>query len=33
MDLKPFVTIDEREKLGDLFDYLNKYLEEQFKKL
>ena len=33
MDLKPFVTINERDKLGDLFDYINRYLEEQFKKL
>jgi len=33
MDLKPFVTIKERDKLGDLFDYINRYLEEQFKKL
>jgi predicted nucleotidyltransferase component of viral defense system len=33
MDLRPFVTINERDKLGDLFDYINKYLEEEFKKL
>ena len=33
MDLKPFVTIKERDKLGDLFDYISKYLEEKFKKL
>lgn len=33
MDLKPFVTINERDKLGDLFEYINKYLETEFKKL
>ena len=33
MDLRPFVTINERDKLADLFDYINKYLEEEFKKL
>ncbi|MBN1162580.1 nucleotidyl transferase AbiEii/AbiGii toxin family protein [Patescibacteria group bacterium] len=33
MDLKPFVTTNERDKLGYLFDYISKYLEEEFKKL
>jgi len=33
MDLKPFVTISERDKLGDFFDYINRYLEDEFRKL
>jgi len=33
LDLKPFVTLNERTKLSELFDYITKYLEETFKKL
>ena len=33
LDLRPFVTLNERTKLGELFDYITKYLEESFKKL
>jgi len=32
-DLRPFVPINEREKLGDLFDFINKYLADSFAKL
>ena len=32
-ELKPFVSANEREKLGDLFDYINKYLADSFTKL
>lgn len=33
LDLKPFVSINERGKLGDLFDYINKYLVESLQQL
>ena len=33
LDMKPFVTINERTKLSELFDYITKYLEETFEKL
>ena len=28
LDLRPFVPINEREKLGDMFDYIKNYLKE-----
>lgn len=31
LDLKPFVPIGEREKLGDFFDYLKGYIRESLK--
>jgi len=33
LDLKPYVTVNERSRLGGLFDYIIKYLEKSFKKL
>jgi predicted nucleotidyltransferase component of viral defense system len=33
LDLKPFVSIDDRAKLGELFDFINKYLDDSFRKL
>jgi predicted nucleotidyltransferase component of viral defense system len=32
-ELKPFVSINERGKLANLFDYINKYLTDSFAKL
>ncbi len=31
--LRPFVSLNERGKLGDLFDYINRYLADSFTKL
>lgn len=31
LNLRPFVSIDERDKLGDFFDYLRDYLEDFLK--
>lgn len=32
-DLRPFVPLNERDKLGDLFDYVMAYLEKSFEKI
>ncbi len=32
-DLRPFVQINERDKLGDLYEYVIKYLKESFSKI
>ncbi len=33
VDLRPFVSLNERDKLGDLFDYVIAYLKESFASL